>query len=98
MQTCGERLLESHEQIPGPELSAVCMSRQLQIKARIRRRGRRARLMCEQYFHGRIQGSTRERSNGIATLRGIEVMGTKVRHSRENQRCPSVPHDHMLIQ
>ena len=98
MQSCGERLLEAHEQIPRPELAAMRMTRELQIKTRGRRSRRRARLMSEQYLRRRVRRSPPERGNRIAALLGIEMMRAEVRHAGYHEWRALVSHDDMLVQ
>src|SRR5580693_2311552 len=48
IQAAGEGLEESHEQVPGPELAAVSVSRELHVEAGARRRRSGIRLVSEQ--------------------------------------------------
>src|SRR5262245_2150468 len=56
-----EWLLETHEEHPRPELTAVRVSRELQIEARSSRGCRAARLMCQQYLRAGIWRRASER-------------------------------------
>jgi hypothetical protein len=47
-QARGERLLKPHKQVPGPELPAVRVARQLQVEAGLFGRHRTARLVRQQ--------------------------------------------------
>ena len=98
MQSCGERLLESYKEIPGPELAAVRMTRELQIEARRCCRGSRTRLMCEQDLRCCVRRGSPECGNRIAALLGIEMMRAVVRHASHDESCALVPHNDVLIQ
>ena len=98
MQSGSERLLETHEQVPGPELSTVRVAGQLQIVARCFGRRGRARLMRQQDFRARIAGCARQRGCGIAALRRIEMMGAEVGDAGDYQGRTIVGHDRVLVE
>jgi hypothetical protein len=69
-----EWLLQSYEQVPGPELAAVSMAGKLQIKPGACRRGRGARLVRQQNSYARLCRRTCKGNVGITTLGRIKLM------------------------
>src|ERR1700675_4245111 len=96
MQPASKRLKKMHEQVPWPELTAMCIPRNLYIEASARGGRRRTWFMREQYFCPRIGWRTAQRRRGIALLSGIEVVRADVRHTGEYQRR-SVVHQHYMF-
>src|ERR1700733_14398016 len=98
MQPGRERLLKAYEQIPGPELAAMGVPRELQIEARgVRSRGR-TRLVSEKDLRARIRRRAKECGSRITALLGIKMMRAVVGYAGDHQGSPSVSHDDVLVQ
>ena len=78
MQARGKRLLKAHKVTPGPELAAVRMAGQLQVKARVGRRGCTARLVCQQQFEECLLRRVGHRRVRVAAVAFIEMMGAVI--------------------
>ena len=97
IQPSSERLLQSNEEIPRPELPAVRVAGELQLKARLQRGCGGSRLMRQQNSHD-IIWSRGNGGRGIAAVRFIEMMSAVIRDSGDHQRAVVVLQDHMLIE
>jgi hypothetical protein len=80
VQAGSERLLQPHEMVPGPELPAVGVSGQLQVKSRSGRHRRAAWLVRQQQAEHRLQGRVGQRPVGVAAVAFVEMVGTEVGH------------------
>jgi len=91
-----ERLLHLDEMVPGPELPAVRMPRQLKIESGLLGRRRRARLVsAENASHaGWAAGQCGGRIAGVfrVNLGGVEIVDT-----REDQVFAARADDHVLV-
>jgi hypothetical protein len=67
-QARGERRLQPHEEVPGPELAAMGMARELKVEAQSDGRHRTARLVREQQPQGRADRRAMNRGLGIAAM------------------------------
>ena len=72
MQPGGKGLLQTHQKIPRPELSPVGVAGKLQVKSRIRRVLRAARLVREQHADQRVIRRAGNGSLRAAAMRGID--------------------------
>src|SRR5688500_11929177 len=92
-----KRLLQSNEEVPRPELAAVCVSRELQVKSRLQRSGRGSWLMRQQNSHDIVR-CTGNGCRGIAAMRFIKVVSAVIRDPGNYQRVVVMPEDHVLIE
>ena len=67
--------------IPWPELPAVCVARQLQVKPRAGRCLRSARLVRQKHADGRVNWSASQGSNRITAVRFVKVVRAVVGHA-----------------
>src|ERR1700735_1750236 len=85
VQTAGEGLEKTDEQVPRPELSAMCMSGQLPVESRAGGGFRAPRLMREQDSCAGCSRRAIERFGRIALLGGIEMMRAEVSAPGQHQ-------------
>jgi hypothetical protein len=86
VQPGGEGLLKAHEQVPGPELAAMGVARQLHVKACFAGLRGAARLVGQQQTHARVGRGTGDGGVRVAAMRLVEMVGAPVGHTGHHQR------------
>src|SRR5580704_7470444 len=97
VQTCGEWLKETDEVIPGPELTAVRVPRDLHVESRRCGGGSGARLMRKENPRAGTGWCAAQGGGRIAALRRIEMWGPDVVDAGEHQQGAIVLQYHVLV-
>ena len=98
MQARSERLLQSYKQIPGAELPAVRMARELKVEAQSDSRRRTARLMRQQQPQRCAHRNAENRRLGVAALADVEVVHAVVGDPCDHHFVAIVTQHDMLIE
>src|SRR6185436_20412215 len=97
VQPGGERLLQANEEVPGQELAAVRVARELEVEAGRLGGGGAARLVREQKANGAGRAAG-ERGHRVARRGPVEVGGAEIGDAGHDEPRVAAADDGVLVE